>query len=127
MAEFPETRWSVIARARDPDSSERRRALEEFCPGTTGFRSTATPVLAENHAHDAEDLVQGFIVRLIEQPQKFDKLDLGARGVARVAENGVSALHDRRLGKESGRINAAVARMRFLSMSIELRSGSRAV
>lgn len=75
MADFPETRWSVIARAAaDPDSNERRKALEAFCQAywvpLYGFaRGTG------KSQSDAEDAVQGFALTIIQNPKKFEKLD----------------------------------------------------
>ena len=81
MPDFPETRWSIISRARAQDSAERKRALEEFClsywsPLYSYARCKGKSV------HDAEDLVQSFVVRLLDRPDSFEKLDAG-RGMLR--------------------------------------------
>ena len=74
MPDFPETRWSVIARAHAGDSTVRRRALEDFC------RSYWIPLYSFARSkgkspHDAEDLVQSFVANLMEREGVFERLD----------------------------------------------------
>ena len=65
-AEFPATKWSVILRANAGSSPLSRAALEELCrlywPPLYAYlrRSGRTP-------HDAQDLVQGYLARLLER------------------------------------------------------------
>jgi len=62
---FPETRWSRILRQR-ADTSERQRALEDICRS----RWRALYVYARRRglsSNEAEDAVQGLLVRLLEQ------------------------------------------------------------
>ena len=64
--EFPATRWSVIIRAVAKPSPLSRAALEDLCrlywPPLYAFlrRSGQTP-------HEAQDLVQGYLARLLER------------------------------------------------------------
>ena len=64
--EFPATRWSVIIRAVAKPSPLSRAALEDLCrlywPPLYAFlrRSGRTP-------HEAQDLVQGYLARLLER------------------------------------------------------------
>lgn len=81
MADFPETRWSIISRARAQNTSERKRALEDFC------RSYWSPLYSYARCkgkteHDAEDLVQSFVLKLLDRPDSFEKLD-AERGMLR--------------------------------------------
>ena len=71
---FPKTPWSLISRIRNLDPTERRNALDEFC------RIYWIPLYGfargkGNSPHDGQDLVQGFIARLIDSPGSFEKLD----------------------------------------------------
>ncbi len=65
-AEFPATKWSVIIRATAVPSPISRDALEDLCrlywPPLYAFlrRSGQTP-------HEAQDLVQGYLARLLER------------------------------------------------------------
>jgi RNA polymerase sigma factor (sigma-70 family) len=64
--EFLPTRWSLLQRARSADSGEARQALEELC------REYWFPLYAFVRrrgfdAHEAEDVVQSFLARLIEK------------------------------------------------------------
>jgi RNA polymerase sigma factor (sigma-70 family) len=65
-AEFPATKWSVIIRATAVSSPISRDALEDLCrlywPPLYAFlrRSGHTP-------HEAQDLVQGYLARLLER------------------------------------------------------------
>ncbi len=65
-AEFPATKWSVIIRATAVTSPISREALEDLCrlywPPLYAFlrRSGQTP-------HEAQDLVQGYLARLLER------------------------------------------------------------
>ena len=63
---FPETHWSLILKAGSAGSHDEARALNALC------RSYWPPLYAflrrQGHApHDAEDLVQGFLGRLLER------------------------------------------------------------
>lgn len=64
---FPETRWSIVSSARHAEDEERaRRALSELCemywfPLYVFVRRRGYPVA------DAEDLIQGFFLRLLER------------------------------------------------------------
>ncbi|MGC4091124.1 MAG: sigma factor [Polyangiaceae bacterium] len=62
---FPETRWSRILRQRE-DTVERRRAIEDICRS----RWRALYVYARRRGlseSEAEDAVQGLLLRLVEQ------------------------------------------------------------
>ncbi|MEM7147547.1 MAG: hypothetical protein AAF591_20695 [Verrucomicrobiota bacterium] len=64
---FPSTRWSLIARARDPDSStkEREEALSEICEL---YRAPIYCFIRFEYGvkhEDAEDLTQGFMEHLL--------------------------------------------------------------
>jgi RNA polymerase sigma-70 factor (ECF subfamily) len=62
---FPETRWTVVLRAREPgNESLQQEALEDLC------RSYWYPLYTfarrkGNSAHDSEDLVQGFFAEVL--------------------------------------------------------------
>ncbi|MBI2927869.1 MAG: sigma-70 family RNA polymerase sigma factor [Verrucomicrobia bacterium] len=72
-AAFPDTRWSVVLRARSAHEPEAARALEELC------RAYWYPLYAfarrcGHGAEDAEDLTQGFFARLVSR-ELFAKAD----------------------------------------------------
>ncbi|MGE3309624.1 MAG: RNA polymerase sigma factor [Limisphaerales bacterium] len=63
---FPETHWSLVLKAGVSDATESARALNTLC------RSYWRPLYAflrrQGHTpHDAEDLVQGFLGRVVER------------------------------------------------------------
>ena len=63
---FPPTRWSIVVAAKDADSPEGARALEQLCrtywyPAYTYLRRLGSG------AHDAEDLVQGFFISILQR------------------------------------------------------------
>jgi RNA polymerase sigma factor (sigma-70 family) len=65
-ADFPSTQWSKVLRAGDSESAGGAAALEDLC------RAYWLPLYAflrrRGHSpHDAEDLVQGFLVRLLSR------------------------------------------------------------
>ncbi len=63
---FQPTRWSLIAVANGPDRAEARAALEKLCAAY--WYPLYAYVRRRGHGpQDAEDLVQGFFVRLIER------------------------------------------------------------
>lgn len=78
---FPETRWSVISRARKSDPQLQRAALEEFCKAywlpLYGYARRCG-----KSEHDAEDLLQGFFLKLLDNEASFEGLD-AARGKLR--------------------------------------------
>src|SRR5690349_14978428 len=62
--EFPSTQWSRVLQAGDGDTPVGKAALEELC------RAYWSPLYAflrrQGHSpHDAEDLIQGFLARLL--------------------------------------------------------------
>ena len=64
--DFPNTRWSVVLEARDPDSALRNRALERIC------RTYWLPIYAYARGHklsptDAEDLTQDVLADLLKK------------------------------------------------------------
>lgn len=64
--QFPNTRWTMVARSSDADDSTRQRALSELCelywpPVYAFIRSKG------NSPHDAEDLAQGFFADLLSR------------------------------------------------------------
>jgi RNA polymerase sigma-70 factor (ECF subfamily) len=70
--DFPNTRWSVVLEARDPDSALRQRALERIC------RTYWLPIYAYARGQklspaDAEDLTQIVLSDLL-QKQAFEKV-----------------------------------------------------
>ncbi len=63
---FPQTRWTLVAQARDGGERTRAAALEGLCqtywsPVYAFFRAGSAS------AHDAEDLTQGFFAELLER------------------------------------------------------------
>ncbi|MCL4176168.1 MAG: sigma-70 family RNA polymerase sigma factor [Verrucomicrobia bacterium] len=70
-ARFTATRWSIVRACADPASPGAREALEELCrrywyPLYAYVRRSGHP------SHDAEDLVQGFLLRLLDP--EFNRL-----------------------------------------------------
>lgn len=64
--QFPNTRWTMVARSVEDDAERRLTALDELC------RLYWPPVYAfvrskGNTPHDAEDLVQGFFAKLLSR------------------------------------------------------------
>jgi RNA polymerase sigma-70 factor (ECF subfamily) len=65
-ARFEQTRWSIVVRAADGDSTKARKALEHLC--TSYWYPLYAFVRREGHgAHDAQDLTQEFFARLLEK------------------------------------------------------------
>jgi RNA polymerase sigma-70 factor (ECF subfamily) len=62
---FPDTNWTLMQRLRSPDAKQRGAALEELCqtywPTIYGFARSLG-----HSPHDAEDLVQRFLLMLIQ-------------------------------------------------------------
>src|SRR5580700_7532832 len=63
---FPATQWSMIIRAGGPSSRLTREALETLC------RTYWAPLYADgrrqgSEPHEAKDIVQGFLARLLER------------------------------------------------------------
>lgn len=69
---FQATRWSMVLRARG-DGPVARRALEDLC-GIYWFPLYAWCRSRGYHSHDAEDLIQGFFLKII-QSHLFDVVD----------------------------------------------------
>lgn len=70
--DFPNTRWSVVLGAQDPDSELRQRALEHIC------RTYWLPIYAYARGHklspaDAEDLTQTVLADLLKK-QSFERV-----------------------------------------------------
>jgi RNA polymerase sigma-70 factor (ECF subfamily) len=66
VSHFQPTRWTLIAEANGPDRSTARAALEKLC--ATYWYPLYAYTRRRGHApEDAEDLVQGFFLRLIER------------------------------------------------------------
>jgi len=61
---FPTTRWSILKRAVATNQPESAQALAEFC---INYRGPLLAYAAAFYPQEAEDLVQGFFERLIEQ------------------------------------------------------------
>lgn len=66
MADFPDTRWTMIARLRSADEAQRQRAFEELCedywhPLYTFARSLGS------RPDDAADLTQDFVLKLLQK------------------------------------------------------------
>lgn len=70
---FLTTHWSVLLRARDPDSRLARAALENLCR-TYWYPLYAFVRRLGHSAHDSEDLVQTFLSKCIEK-HYFDAAD----------------------------------------------------
>lgn len=73
--DFPNTRWSVVLEARDPDSALRHRALERIC------QTYWLPIYVYARGHklspaDAEDLTQIVLADLLEK-EAFEKVEEG--------------------------------------------------
>jgi RNA polymerase sigma factor (sigma-70 family) len=64
-APFKPTRWTLIAEANGPDKAAARAALEKLC-AAYWYPLYAYVRRRGHRPEDAEDLVQGFFVRLIE-------------------------------------------------------------
>jgi RNA polymerase sigma factor (sigma-70 family) len=71
---FPLTRWSVIDAARSGDETERVRAMDTLCAAYWKPVYKYVRLRWNRPADDAQDLTQGFFVRLIERSllEKFD-------------------------------------------------------
>jgi RNA polymerase sigma factor (sigma-70 family) len=65
-APFRPTRWTLIAEANGPDKAAARAALEKLC-AAYWYPLYAYVRRRGNEPEDAEDLVQGFFVQLIER------------------------------------------------------------
>ena len=65
-ARFPTTRWSRVVRAGDPADPALGPHSKTFA-ATTGSRSTPSPDAGDCRAHEAEDIVQGFLADLLER------------------------------------------------------------
>jgi len=69
------TRWSLVVRARGPDSLEASRALDELC--RIYWKPLYVFARHRGHGHeDAQDVTQGFIVSLLKD-QEFDRAQPG--------------------------------------------------
>ncbi len=64
-AQFSQTRWSVVRACADPANPAAREALEELCR-RYGYPLYAFARRSGHSPHDAEDLVQGFLLRLLD-------------------------------------------------------------
>lgn len=64
--QFPQTRWSVVLAARDPNDSRAARALDELC-GAYWFPLYVYVRRRGFSPEDAEDLTQGYFAALIEK------------------------------------------------------------
>jgi len=72
---FPETRWSMILRLREPSAEQRRAAFSDLC--AVYWRPLyAFARGAGQSPHDAEDCVQGFLAQLLSR----DLGELGPEG-----------------------------------------------
>jgi RNA polymerase sigma factor (sigma-70 family) len=71
---FPATRWSVIEAIRSDDVAERRRALETLCEVYWKPVYKYVRLRWGRTADDAQDLTQGFFVKLLERElvNRFD-------------------------------------------------------
>jgi RNA polymerase sigma-70 factor (ECF subfamily) len=132
-SDFPMTRWSVVLSAREGDASRAKAALAELCeaywlPLYAFARRTG------KSAEDAEDLTQGFFVRLIEK-DLFAKAD-AERGKLRsfllgAFKNYLSDQRDKSRalkrggGQEVFSIDAAEAEERFAQEPLDDESPDR--
>ena len=70
---FPKTRWTLIARAKDPDATISRRALDELC--TQYYYPLYCYIRRRGFGHhDAEDALQEFLGKLLRL-RAFEAMD----------------------------------------------------
>ncbi len=81
MPDFPDTRWTMIARLRSADEEQRQRAFEELCQDYWQPLYTFARSLGSG-PEDAGDLTQDFVLKLLQKDgHGFDNV-LPERGVA---------------------------------------------
>lgn len=66
MPDFPDTRWTMIARLRSADEAQRQRAFEELCEDYWHPLYTFARSLGSG-PEDAADLTQDFVLKLLQK------------------------------------------------------------
>ncbi len=80
MSAFTTTRWSLILRARDAEPQESLRALGELCstyaPALHAYAQSLAHVYGWQFSHhDAQDLVQDFLVQRLLEAEFYAKVE----------------------------------------------------
>lgn len=80
MSTFTTTRWSLILRAKNAETQESGRALDELCGEYRPALHAYAGALAHAYGwpmshHDAEDLVHDFFIQRLLKPDFYDRVE----------------------------------------------------